>query len=77
MYPSNILWRFQEEKIVIRNVDWDTATFIGDSFTDTMKVRLANEGNSAYYWKSKGIAEAKCDYWCLFILSNLTDNERE
>lgn len=79
LYPSNILWRVHEgteDKIVIRIVDWDAATFTNDSFTDRMKMRLKDKNNSAYYWKSNGTAEARCDYWFLFVVSNLTDEER-
>lgn len=76
LYPSNILWRVHEGTMIIRIVDWDAATLTGDSFTDKMETRLKLPENSAYYWKSKGVAEAKCDYWFLFILTHLTDNER-
>ena len=77
LYPSNILWCFRDNQMVIHIIDWDAATLQGDSFTETMRLRLANNENSAYYWKSQGEAESKCDYWFLFILSNLTDEERE
>lgn len=77
MYPSNILWRFWDNQMVLRIIDWDASTLMGDSFTETMELRLTKDENEAYYWKSKGEAEPKCDYWFLFILSHLTDEERE
>lgn len=52
LYPSNILWRFCENQMVIRIVDWDAATLQGDSFTEKMELRLADKENSAYYWTS-------------------------
>jgi serine/threonine protein kinase len=76
LYPSNILWRFDGKDIIIRIVDWDAATFDGDSFTSDMELRLANDVNAQYYWKSDGPAEPKCDYWFLFILTHLTAEER-
>lgn len=76
LYPSNILWRYDREDIIIRIVDWDAATFVGDSFTSDMESRLKNNDNAQYYWKSGGPAEPKCDYWFLYILKNLTAEER-
>ena len=76
LYPSNILWRSVDGEIVVRIVDWDAATLLGDSFTETMRNRLSDSENSAYYWKNQGAAEPKCDYWFLFIMSNLNDDER-
>jgi hypothetical protein len=76
LYPSNILWRSVGDDIIIRIVDWDAATLDGDSFTNDMLLRLENDTNAQYYWKSDGVAEPKCDYWFLFILTNLTVQER-
>ena len=76
LYPSNILWRVDGTDVIIRIVDWDAATLDGDSFTSAMQTRLQNDVNVQYYWKSGGRAEPKCDYWFLFILTNLTDQER-
>jgi len=76
LYPSNILWRSFGDDIIIRIVDWDAATLNDDAFTSDMQVRLANDINSQYYWKSNGLAEPKCDYWFLFILTNLSVQER-
>ena len=76
LYPSNILWRCQDDNIVIRIVDWDVATLKGHSLTEEMLERLATAENLVYYWFS-GQADPRCDYWFLFILSNLTENERQ
>jgi serine/threonine protein kinase len=36
LYPSNIFWAFEENNITIQLIDWDSATLIGDYFTESM-----------------------------------------
>lgn len=77
LYPSNILWRVDGTDVTIRIVDWDADTLDGDSFTSEMQARLKSDVNEEYFCISDGApAEPKCDYWFLFILKNLTDQER-
>lgn len=77
LYPSNIIFRIDDENVVIRIVDWDAATFIGDSFTQKMNDRLNSSSHKPYYWPSiEEKADKRCDYWFLFILSQLSYDER-
>ena len=77
LYPSNILWYRQDGKIIIRIVDWDSATFIGDAFTPKMSKVFVSEDEKFYYWMQSGHAEPKCDAWFVFTLSNLSEEEQK
>ncbi|KAJ3274291.1 hypothetical protein HDV01_003135 [Terramyces sp. JEL0728] len=77
LYPSNIMWYYDGENMHIRFVDWDAATQIGDKFTDVMAERMDDSKYKNYHWsgKSNAVADVRCDFWHLFILSHLTDQE--
>ena len=76
LYPSNILWKEKDGSIFIRIVDWDVATFVGEDFPSSIKDRLASTEVAQYYYICDGgRADIRCDYWFLFILSNLQDEE--
>ena len=76
LYPSNILWKNENETIQLGVVDWDVATFKQDSFSKLVEERLENESISQYYYKKKGSAEPKCDYWFVYILSRMNQSEK-
>jgi hypothetical protein len=77
LYPSNILWKFDDENVTIRIVDWDVATVIGDKFPPAILKRRDTTEVSQYYYIPAERAEVRCDYWFLYILSKLTGDEKK
>lgn len=77
LYPSNIMWKLEGGHVVIRIVDWDAASKIGEAFPENMTARTQRKDVSQYYFKTSGIAEPKCDYWCVHVLSKLTEKQKE
>ena len=76
LYPSNILWKDVDDSLIIRIIDWDAATFIGDAFTAKIGNVFLSEEKKNYYWKPSLCAEPKCDAWFVYILSRLNEQER-
>ena len=76
LYPSNVLWKLQGDEMLIRIIDWDAATFLGEDFTHTMSARLVKVDVAQYYYASSKTAQKACDYWFLYIMSRLNDDER-
>jgi hypothetical protein len=69
LYPSNILWKKENDKIEVRFVDLDAATFNQEPFSVRIEDRLRDDSDSQYYYKKTGLAEPKCDYWFFYIIS--------
>ncbi|KAI8892471.1 hypothetical protein BC833DRAFT_570071 [Globomyces pollinis-pini] len=74
LYPSNLMIRYTS-KVELRIIDWDVATFVGESFTDQMEERLSKSSLGSYYYKRNGSAEFKCDSWFVFVLASLNKEE--
>jgi serine/threonine protein kinase len=68
LYPSTILWNLDDisGRIVVCIVDWDSATFIDDTFMHKMLRVFSLEDENLHYWKLSGHAEPECDAWFLF-----------
>lgn len=78
LYPSNILWLEDESgDLTIRIVDWDTATLMGDHFTPRMTKAGERPEYAPYYWTARGPVDPRFDYWFLFILNRMNQEERD
>eukprot|EP00597_Dinobryon_sp_UTEXLB2267_P000018 CAMPEP_0170056896 /NCGR_PEP_ID=MMETSP0019_2-20121128/118_1 /TAXON_ID=98059 /ORGANISM="Dinobryon sp., Strain UTEXLB2267" /LENGTH=435 /DNA_ID=CAMNT_0010261493 /DNA_START=278 /DNA_END=1582 /DNA_ORIENTATION=- len=78
-YPSNILWKKNfEGKIVIRFVDFDVASFLGQKFDIGIRNLLQSTeiSKSHYYWNEYDVASEKHDAWFVYMYSKMTVNER-
>ena len=74
LYPSNIFWSNQDEDMKVRIIDWDSATFRGDPFPQSMLERLEKYPSRSYCTKPSATAEN--DAWHVFILSSLEERQR-
>ena len=76
LYPSNVMWNFENGAMILRFIDWDAATLKNENFTKEMQSRLqASEFHCC--GETSSIASTNFDYWFLYILSHLNDEERE
>jgi hypothetical protein len=76
LYPSNILWANVEGKIRVRIVDWDGAHFMNEAFSEGMMKRIAASSDHSFLDGST-VATPRNDAWHLYILSDLTKEQRE
>jgi hypothetical protein len=76
LYPSNILWANVDGKIRVRIVDWDGAHFMNEAFSDRMIERIAVSSDN-FFLDGSTVATPRNDAWHLYILSDLTKEERE
>ena len=75
LYPSNILWLYQDGEIKIRLIDWDAATFKGQTYPDSMMKRF--NGCKHPYYVPEPVAKAENDAWHVFILTKLKPDQRK
>ncbi len=74
LYPSNILWLCEDGKIKIRVIDWDAATFKGETYPNSMKLRF--DKSTQQYYVTEPVAKPENDAWHVFILSSLNLSQR-
>jgi serine/threonine protein kinase len=74
LYPSNILWLREDREIKIRVIDWDAATFLGQTYPNSMSLRF--ERNMQQYYVTEPVAKPENDAWHVFILSSLNLQQR-
>jgi serine/threonine protein kinase len=74
LYPSNIMWAKTGGVVTVKIIDWDAATFVGQTFTSTMAARIKSEAEFVY--SDAGAASIKNDAWDVYLLGDLSAAER-